>query len=455
MCPAKQFRGVQLSEENNNLCRQGLSAEERRNNFKEVEIGFDEAQAIVEAKRCLQCPDPKCVEGCPGHVKIPEFIKQIREKKYAQSAEIIKESHFFPSICGRVCPQEHSCEGACILNKTGKAIQIGMLERFIGDRDKKKPTKENTSKKKVAVIGSGPAGLTVAQILAMNGVKVKIFDAFSEPGGVLRYGIPEFRLTNKVLDRQIKKLSHLDIEFVNNIIVGVETTIANLSKEFDAVFVGTGAGRPNTLNIPGEHLSDVFPALEFLIRLHMKKLTADERWCLPFGFGKKILVIGGGNVAVDAARTSKRFGFDVRVVCITDEENMPARRREIENAKLEGVSFMNQLKPVEIIGKEKVSAVRFVKTTPEGKSLNDSGEEQIEIRCNSVIVAIGQKPNNLVIDGAGIEVDEQNRIKVNEKLETSIKNVFSAGDCVLGAKTVIEAIDQAKNAANSIREYLS
>ncbi|ACL69404.1 NADPH-dependent glutamate synthase [Halothermothrix orenii] len=454
--------------------------DERIKNFKEVPLGYNKKEAIKEAERCLQCKHSPCVSGCPVNVPIPRFIKALRENDIKGANRIIKSKNNLPAICGRVCPQENQCEKVCVLGQKFEPVAIGRLERFVADlileQEKNNNSGEKTvtdgdnistnsdSRDRVAVVGSGPAGLTAAADLAKEGFKVTVFEALHDTGGVLRYGIPEFRLPKSILDQEVENIKKLGVEFKLNVIIGKTITIDELFEDgYKAVFIGTGAGLPLFLNIPGENLNGVYSANEFLTRVNLMKAYKFPEFKTPVKVGRRVAVIGGGNVAMDAARTAKRLGAEkVMVVYRRSEEEMPARNEEIEHAREEGIEFILLSSPVKIHGENGlVTALECIKMELGEK--DKSGRRRpipVEgsnwnMKLDTVIVAIGQTPNPLLTSNSrGIETESWGGIKVDENLSTSRQGVFAGGDVVTGAATVIEAMGAGKKAARSILEYL-
>ena len=441
---------------------------ERAKDFQEVALGYTKEQALAEANRCLNCKIPKCVEGCPVETPIPRFIQALKKGDYQTASYIIKEKNSLPAIWGRVCPQEVQCEMNCVLAKKGLAVSIGALERFIADQERelnlevkpKTPTKE-----KVAIIGSGPASLSAAADLALYGYRVTVFEALHELGGVLRYGIPEFRLPKAIVDSEIQYLEKLGIEFKTNIIVGVTESLADLKEQgYKAFFIGAGAGLPTFLGIPGENLNGVYSANEFLTRVNLMKAYKFPEVDTPIFVGEKVAVIGAGNVAMDSARTALRLGSkEVHIVYRRSKEEIPARLEEVSNAEEEGVIFNLLTNPVEIIsdGNFKVKGLRCQKmklgevdSQGRKKALPISGE-YIFLEVDMVIIAIGQGPNPLAIRNIpGLKTDKKGLIKTDSRGQTSLPGVFSGGDIVTGAATVIKAMGAGKEAAKAIDEYL-
>jgi len=446
-----------------------LKVEDRIRCFEEVALGYTEKEAAAEAKRCLQCKVPRCVEGCPVGIDIPAFIKYIREGSFEKAAEKIREKNSLPAICGRVCPQENQCMGKCILGLKGDPINIGALERFVADQERKrklkKPKPVPPTGKKVAVIGSGPAGLTAAAELAKMGHEVTIFEALHAPGGVLMYGIPEFRLPKDIVSEEVRYVESLGVKIETNVIVGKVITLDELFKTgFDAVFIGSGAGLPMFLGIPGENLNGIYSANEFLIRVNLMKAYKFPEYNTPVKVGKKVVVIGGGNVAMDSARSALRLGSEVTVIYRRTEEFMPARREEVLNAKEEGINFVFLATPIRFIGDEegwikKVECLRMELGEPDEsgrrRPIPIKGSE-FTVDAETVIVAIGQRPNPLAVRGENkIKVTSHGTIVVNpETGETDMPGVFAAGDIVTGNATVISAMAGGKRAAQAIHRYI-
>jgi glutamate synthase (NADPH/NADH) small chain len=413
---------------------------------------------------------PRCVTQCPVSIDIPGFIKHIKERDFRKAAEVLYADTMLPSVCGRVCPQEVQCEEVCILGVKGEPVAIGRLERFIGDwaRENNAIPKKKTSEKKsqkVAVVGSGPAGLTCAAELAQMGYGVKIFEGFHKPGGVLEYGIPEFRLPKEsVVKPEIEALQQLGVEIETNVIVGKTVTIEQLksTEGYDAIFIGSGAGLPNFMHIPGENLNGVLSANEFLTRNNLMKAFHKE-YQTPIRVGQKVAVVGGGNVAMDAARTAIRLGSEVYIVYRRSDQELPARREEIEHAKEEGVTFFLLTNPTEILGNEHgwVSAMRCIRM--ELGEPDDSGRRrpvevvgsEFDLECDTVIMSLGTSPNPLIASTTnGLNVDKKYRVVAQDNGQTSLEGVFAGGDVVTGAATVILAMGAGKTAAKAIDAYL-
>lgn len=443
-------------------------AEERRKNFNEVAFGYTKEDALAEASRCLACKDPKCVEGCPVNVDIPGFIQLICEENFEGAIEKIKETNALPAICGRVCPQETQCEARCVLGKKGQPVAIGRLERFCADYEREKGVKTpevmSPTGKKVAVVGSGPAGLTAAADLAKLGHKVTIFESLHKAGGVLSYGIPEFRLPKEIVRQEIEYIEKLGVEIKPNYIIGRIKTLDELCDDFDAVFLGTGAGLPSFMGIEGENLNGVYSANEFLTRVNLMK-AYDPEYDTKVRQGKHVVVVGGGNVAMDAARSALRLGAEeVSIVYRRGEEEMPARREEIEHAKEEGITFRLLTNPVRILGDEKfnVTGVECIKMElgePDKSGRRSpvpvEGSEFL-VPADVVVIAIGTSPNPIIFKGSeGLEQNRRGTVVADEETGATSKcGVFAGGDVVTGAATVISAMGAGKKAAKAIDEYL-
>ena len=443
----------------------------RAKNFEEVCLGYTEEEAKEEAERCLNCRNPKCVVGCPVSIQINEFIHEVKEGNIEKAAEVIARSSALPAVCGRVCHQETQCEGVCIRGIKGEPVAIGKLERFVADWAREhgyqaaKAGKPNG--KKVAVIGAGPSGLTCAGDLAKLGYDVTIFEAFHEPGGVLQYGIPEFRLPKtKVVGPEIENVKKLGVKILTNVFVGRSITVDELLNEegFDAVFLGTGAGLPKFMNIPGETANGVFSANEFLTRNNLMKAYREDA-DTPMKVGKKVVVVGGGNVAMDAARTALRLGAEVHVVYRRSEEELPARKEEVHHAKEEGIIFDLLQNPVEILTDENdwVTGVKIVKMEL-GEPDASGRRRPIEIPnseytmdCDTVIMSLGTSPNPLISSTTkGLDTDRKGCIIAKEENGATTKTaVYAGGDAVTGAATVILAMGAGKAAAKGIDEFLS
>lgn len=438
--------------------------EARIKNFFEVALGYTKEEAVLEASRCLDCKHAPCVSGCPVNINIPKFIKELRDDNLESAAETILEANFLPGICGRVCPQETQCEARCVRGIKGEAIAIGRLERFVGDNYQPKIQQAKIEKEKVAIIGSGPAGLACASVLAQKGYEVHVFEALHALGGVLIYGIPEFRLPKKVVKAEIENLEKLGVTYHPNMVIGRTKTINDLFNEgFQAVFIGTGAGFPKFLGIPGENLNGVYSANEFLTRINLMKAYQTE-YDTPLRKMKRVAVIGGGNVAMDAARSAIRLDAEeVYLIYRRGREEMPARLEEIEHAEEEGVQLKLLTNPVRIIGdsERNVIALECVKMVL--GEVDASGRRRpvpgigtnFEIKCDTVIMAIGNHPNPLLASTMPeLEVNKWGCIVVDENLKTSVPGVYAGGDIVTGAATVILAMGAGKKAAVEIDKYI-
>lgn len=442
---------------------------ERRNNFKPVEENLTPEQVKLEANRCLTCKNPRCVKGCPVNIQIPDFIKALKEDNLELAGEIIRQTSMLPSVCGRVCPQERQCEGNCVLGIKGEAIAIGALERYVGDNTQAKENEIKPSGKKVAIVGSGCAGITAASDLRKEGHDVTIFEALHEFGGVLRYGIPPFRLPRNVLDRELENLKKMGVKFEKNVIVGKSITLKQLKEDgFDAIFICSGAGLPKMMNIVGENLNGVFSANEFLTRVNLMKAN-EENTATPLKIGKAVAVIGGGNVAMDAARTAVRVGFkDVYIVYRRTESELPARLEEIRHAKEEGVKFVFLQAPQEILENEgyvagmKFEIMELGEPDESGRRSPVGTGEYTILNVDTVIVALGTGPNPIIqksalMDGIEFETDKRGYFVVDEiTRETSIPTVYAGGDVApVGASNAINAMGAGKKAAKAINEFLA
>ena len=442
----------------------------RAHNFEEVCYGYNLEEATTEATRCLHCKNPRCVAACPVEIKIPEFIAKVKEGDIAGAAAIIAEDSSLPAVCGRVCPQESQCEGSCILGVKGEPVAIGKLERFVADHtavSEPAPAagKNNRGGKKVAVIGSGPAGLACASDLAKAGYDVTIFEALHKAGGVLEYGIPEFRLPkDTVLKPEIEAVKALGVKIETDVIIGRTVTIDSLIDEegYEAVFVGTGAGLPKFMGIPGENLNGVFSANEFLTRNNLMKAFRED-YLTPIHAGRKCCVVGGGNVAMDAARTALRLGADTTIIYRRTEVELPARKEEVHHAKEEGIEFNMLTNPVEILGDEKgwVRAIKCIRM--ELGEPDESGRRspvpvpgsEFEIPTETVIMALGTAPNPLIVNTtSGLEATRRGGISADGEGRTTREGIFAGGDAVTGAATVILAMGAGRKAAKAIDEYL-
>lgn len=443
----------------------------RATNFEEVSHGYDAQEAYAEASRCLNCGKPKCVAACPVHIKIPQFIYQISEKNEAGAYAIISEDNSMPSVCGRVCPQEKQCEGACILGIKGEPVACGSLERYIGDwairhpEEIPQPEIEKNGRK-VAMIGSGPASLACAADLAKFGYEVTVFEALHKLGGVLVYGIPEFRLPKEgVVEKEVERVKSLGVKFENDVVVGRTLTIDQLldEKGFDAVFIGTGAGLPKFMGIPGENLNGVFSANEYLTRANLMH-AYDPSYDTPVYLGKSVVVVGGGNVAMDAVRTAKRLGAEATIVYRRGEAELPARAEEVHHARQEGIIFRMLTNPVRIIGDENGAVKGLECVEMELGEPDESGRRKPVVKkdsnfiidCDVVIMALGTSPNPLIKQTTkGLDTNKWGCVVADDDGRTSRKGVFAGGDTVTGAATVILAMGAGRKAAKAIHEYIS
>lgn len=442
---------------------------QRRSNFEPVESNLTQEQVKLEASRCLHCKNPRCVQGCPVNIQIPEFIKALKEDNLEEAGKIIRQTSMLPSVCGRVCPQERQCEGNCVLGIKGQPVAIGALERYVGDNTKAEQTEIKPSGKKVAVVGSGCAGITAAADLRKAGHEVVVFEALHKLGGVLRYGIPPFRLPRTILDREITNLKSMGVVFHTDVVVGKSITLKQLKEDgFDAIFICSGAGLPKMMHIKGENLNGVFSANEFLTRVNLMGAGRDPESITPLRVGKKVAVIGGGNVAMDAARTAVRVGFEeVSILYRRTEKELPARLEEIRHAKEEGVQFKFLHAPVEILGNEGyVAGMKFElcelgepDATGRRKPVG-TGKFVVE-DVDTVIVALGTGPNPIIqrsaeAEGLDIITDAKGYISVDaDTRSTNIPCVFAGGDVApVGASNAINAMGAGKKAAKAINEML-
>lgn len=440
----------------------------RNKNFKEVALGYTAEMAVNEAKRCLQCKKPACRTGCPVQIDIPAFIAEVAKGDFEAAYQVIAKSSALPAVCGRVCPQENQCEGKCIRGKKSEPVAIGQLERFLGDQPElaSKPQMKPANGKKVAVIGSGPSGITCAGELARNGFDVTVFEAFFTGGGVLVYGIPEFRLPKAVVKREIDGLKELGVKFEFNSVMGNLANAEELlgEKGFDAIYVATGAGLPKFLNIPGENLPNVFFANEYLTRVNLMKANKFPEYDTPTKHGKNVVVFGGGNVAMDAVRTAKRLGAERAIIAYRrTEAEMPARRAELHHAKAEGVEVMPLVSPLEFIAGEdgnvcavKVQKMELGEPDASGRRRPVPIEGAIEeIPCDVAISAIGTNANPFAKKIGGMDLNKWGYIVADENGRTSNPRIWAGGDIVTGAATVILAMGAGKTAAASITETLA
>jgi len=449
-------------------------AGERNKDFKEVNLGYSEKEAVEEAGRCLQCKNPLCVAGCPVEINIPGFIKAVAGGDPLKAARILKEKNNLPAICGRVCPQEGQCELKCILARKGSSVGIGNLERFAADWEKRNAERSGQAPAaagdtagaglKIAVIGSGPAGLTCAGDLAKLGYDVTVFESLHKPGGVLRYGIPGFRLPAAVLDYELENLQKLGVRIVLNTLVGRTITVDELLKEgYKAVFIGTGAGLPAFLNIPGENLNHIYSANEFLVRVNLMRANEFPDHDTPIYIGRNVVVIGGGNTAMDAARTALRLGAKtVTLVYRRSEDELPARKEEVKHAKEEGIKFRLLTNPVRFLGNEKGFVERMECLSMELGEPDQSGRRRPKpvegsnffMPADMAIIAIGLAPNPVLPSlTGGLETDEDGHLKIDVAFMTTIQGVFAGGD-IVGGDTVISAMGMGKKAARSIDAYV-
>ena len=440
----------------------------RATNFDEVCLGYSLEEATLEASRCLNCKNPRCVGACPVGIQIPQFIEALKGGDVKGAAEIIAHDSSLPSICGRVCPQESQCEGSCILGIKGESVAIGKLERFVGDWRLNNPQDVElpvSNGKKVAIVGSGPAGLACASDLAKLGYEVTVFEALHEVGGVLVYGIPEFRLPKKgVVAKEVESVKRLGVKFETDVIVGRTVTIDSLMDEegFDAVFVGSGAGLPRFMGIEGENLNGVLSANEFLTRANLMR-AYDDQYDTPIYVGQRVVVVGGGNVAMDAVRTAKRLGAEATIVYRRSEAELPARVEEVHHAKEEGIEFRMLTNPTRVIGDEKgwvtgLNCLRMELGEPDASGRRSPVEvagSDFEIACDVVIMALGTSPNPLIASTTeNLETTRRGCIVADEDGRTSRPGVFAGGDTVTGAATVILAMGAGRKAAAAIDKYL-
>ncbi len=441
----------------------------RNKNFKEVATGYTEDMALEEASRCLNCKNKPCMNGCPVQVNIPAFIEAICEKDYEKAYAIIKKTSSLPAVCGRVCPQESQCEKYCVRGIKGEPVGIGRLERFVADycmnNEKTEPIDIQKNGKKVAVIGAGPAGLTCAGDLAKAGFDVTVFEAFHKAGGVLVYGIPEFRLPKSIVQKEIDGLKAMGVHVKTDTVIGKTLSIDDLKEDgFEAFFIGTGAGLPAFMNIPGENFNGVYSANEFLTRINLMKAYKFPEYDTPVYIGKRVAVVGGGNVAMDAARCAKRLGAEeVYIIYRRGEEEMPARKEEVHHAKEEGIIFKLLTNPTEVLGNDEgwVTGIKCVEMElgePDASGRRrpqPKADSEFEIPLENVIIAIGQTPNPLIKSTTkGLDTQKWGGIITDENGKTSLENVYAGGDAVTGAATVILAMGAGKTAAKAICKAL-
>ncbi len=460
-----------MSKESLDIPRQSMpeqDPEDRKRNFREVNLGLPAEAAVLEAKRCLQCKNRKCVEGCPVQVDIPEFVAKVAEGDFAEAARILKRTNALPAVCGRVCPQESQCEAKCIRGIKSTSVAVGYLERFVADwaMAEDLPTGGEPAERtgfRVCIVGAGPAGLTAAGELGRMGHDVTLFEALHAPGGVLRYGIPEFRLPNDTVDYEVAQLARLGVTIECDVIVGKTIPLAQIREEFDAVFIANGAGLPMFLNCPGENLNGVYSSNEFLTRVNLMGAHEGEDAPTPVFRGRRVVVIGGGNTAMDSVRTARRLGAERAMICYRrTEAEMPARDEEIKHAKEEGIEFHLLMSPLEILGADGwVRAIRMQKM--ELGEPDDSGRRrpvpiegsEMTVDCDVVIVALGTQANPVLTATApDLKLNKWGNIEIDEDAQTSIPGVFAGGDIVRGAATVILAMGDGKQAAAAIDTYL-
>ena len=435
---------------------------------EEVNLGLNEEQALTEAKRCLDCANPSCMQGCPVGINIPAFVKNIERGEFLEAARVLKQTSALPAVCGRVCPQEKQCESKCIHLKMGhEAVAIGYLERFAADYERESgqiSVPEIASKNgiKVAVVGSGPAGLSFAGDMAKLGYEVTVFEALHEIGGVLKYGIPEFRLPNAIVDVEIENLQKMGVKFITDCIVGKTISVKDLEEQgFKGIFVGSGAGLPNFMNIPGENALNIMSSNEYLTRVNLMD-AANPHSDTPINLGKKVVVVGGGNTAMDSCRTAKRLGADVTLVYRRSEAEMPARLEEVKHAKEEGINFFTLHNPKEYEADDKgavkavvLDVMKLGEPDASGRRRPEATGETITLECDQVIVAVGVSPNPLVPQSIeGLELGRKNTIAVNDQMQSSIEEIYAGGDIVRGGATVILAMGDGRKAALNMSEKL-
>jgi glutamate synthase (NADPH) small chain len=441
----------------------------RRTNFQEVALGYSSQLAMEEAARCLDCKKPMCVQNCPVEINIPGFIRLIKAGEFAEGVRLLKEKNCLPAVCGRVCPQEEQCEGACILKKRNGQVAIGRLERFLADWESAQGTfdlnvKRASTNKKVAIVGGGPAGLTAAGDLIKMGHEVTIFEALHEMGGVLIYGIPEFRLPKAIVRREVEYLRQLGVKTITDYVVGKTRTVDSLLEEYDAIFVGSGAGLPWFMDIPGENLNGVYSANEYLTRMNLMKGYLFPRYSTPVRPHYHVAVVGGGNVAMDCARTALRLGAETRIVYRRSREELPARLEEVENAEEEGIIFEFLTLPTRYVGDgngwvKEIECLRMELGEPDASGRRKPvpvPNSEFAMPVDAVICAIGNSPNPLITQTTpGLEIGKKGNIVADETTgKTSRAKVWAGGDVVTGAATVILAMGAGRKAARSIQEYL-
>ena len=440
-------------------------AKERVNNFLEVEYGYNDEEALQEANRCLQCVNPRCMKGCPVNIEIPHFIKAIKDNDLKSAYEIISKSSSLPAVCGRVCPQEKQCEAMCVKGLKGDAISIGSLERYVADQailnnfNSISPKEKNG--KKVAIVGSGPAGLTCAGDLAKEGYDVTVYEVLHKAGGVLTYGIPEFRLPKSIVEKEVDSLKKLGVDIRTDVFVGNSFSILDLQDKYDAIFLGTGAGLPKFMGIPGEDANQVFSANEILTRINLMGAYKEDSKT-PIKKAKKAYVIGGGNVAMDAVRSLKRLGIDAHIMYRRSLDELPARKMEVEHAVDEGIVFDILTNPRKIltdennnvIGMEVVRMILGEEGEDGRRSVIEDENSVYNVGCDMVVMALGTSPNHAALKDSNIELSDRGLIVVDGS-KTSLESVYAGGDAVTGAATVILAMEAGKKAAKEIMEALS
>lgn len=447
----------------NKVKMRSLDKDVRINNFDEVNLGYDKDEAVKEASRCLNCKNPRCVSGCPIGIQIPKFIEAIKNDDIKLAYEIIREDNLFPGICGRVCPQEKQCESFCIKGLKGDAISIGSLERYVADEAMKRNirliNKKESNGKRVAIVGSGPSGLACASILKSEGFDVTIYESLHKAGGVLTYGIPEFRLPKKIVEKEISTLVDMGVKFVFNAPVGLAITVDELLLEYDAVYLATGAGLPRFMGIKNECADGVFSANEILTRINLMNAKNKES-ATPIKRCENAIVVGCGNVAIDAARSLRRIGANVTIVYRRSEEEAPARKEELRHAKEEGIDFKFLTNPKEVLVDSSFNVIGIsvvdMELFDEEKSrlsVREKGSDAYPIKCDMVVMALGTEQNSIVLNGANIKTKENGLIIVEDS-KTSMNSVYAGGDVVTGAATVILAYEAGKKAAKKIMDDL-